>query len=293
MRARLAAALYLALVVGCAPTTPTPSVDETAIATGVPSSDAPPAATPGPGSVPLARVSAATVIVDRLPVRVDASATADSPGDLVRGDVAVLMVFGPLEFNGASWFYAQKVPNAEPGTVPALPVVLADPAEEFPLVGWIAASDASGETVAPLPPRCPTTPDFVNVSAMLDGERLACFGADPITLDGSFGCLDCGSDGSGVFEPPWLAGPSAGPLGDPTNSGRPSIALHFPPALEAPEAESLVRVTGHFDDPAAGTCEITFGDTPVAPEMAVQLCRVRFVVDSFKPLSVEEVPPAD
>ena len=292
MPARLAAALLLAVVVGCAPTTPTPSVDETASATGVPPSDAPPA-TPGPASVPLVRLSAATVIVDRLPVRVDASATADSPGDLLRGDVVVLMVFEPLEFNGASWFHAQKVPNAEPGTVPALPVVLADPAEEFPLVGWIAASDASGETVAPLAPRCPETPDFVNVSAMLDGERLACFGAEPITLDGSFGCIDCGSDGPGVFEPLWLAGPSAGPLGDPTNSGRPSISLHFAPTVEAPAEDSLVRVTGHFDDPAAETCEITFDGMPVAPEIAVELCRVRFVVDSFKPLSVEEVPPAD
>ena len=293
MRSRLAAAVFLALVVGCAPTRPTPSVDETASATDVPSTVAPPAATPGPESIPLVRVRAVKVIVDRLPVRVDASASAASPGELVRDDVAVLMVFDPLEFNGASWYYAQKVPTEPLGTLPDLPTVLADPAEEFPLRGWIAASDASGETVVALSPRCPETLDFANVSAMLGDELRSCFESDPITIDGTFGCADCGSDGPGDAKPPWLAGPSAGSLADPANSGRPSIALYFPPTLKAPEVDSLVRVTGHFVDPAASTCEMTFDGTPVAPEIADQLCTLRFVVESFKPVSSEEIPPAD
>lgn len=306
MRSPLAAAIVAALLAGCTPTVPTPSAGVTPTApsssagvtpsadvtpsggvppsaAGSPSTGAPTAGAMDPDSVPFVRTSAVTVIVDRLPVRFEPSPTGDAYGELARGDIAVLMVFRPIEANGAAWYFVQKVPVAVPGRLPDLPAVLADPAAEFPLMGWIATTDATGETVARLPPRCPAARDLVNVSAMLDGERLACFGAAPITLEGTFTCETCGSEDPGTFQPSWLAGPAAGELTDPSAPGR-WLALYVPPTLVVPAAFTVVRVTGHLDDPAARTCQLTFGGTPTDPDIAVQLCRLRFVVDAFEVL---------
>jgi hypothetical protein len=294
MRARLVAAALLALLAGCSPTPPTPSV------TGLPSpiasqsvraTDAQPAATFGPDNLLLVETNAVTVVVDRLAVRADPLASADSPGDLTRGDVAVLMVFEPIEVNGTTWYYAKQVPTPDPGRLPDLPAFLPD--QEFPLAGWIAATDETGATVKVLPPRCPSTRDLANVSAMLPGEQLACFGADSLTLEGTFTCDGCPSEDPGTWEPAWLAGGAGGRLSEPSlqESGR--VLLHLPPSIEAPAEDARVRAVGHFDDPQAATCRIVMDGVPIPERIAVGLCRQAFVVVSFTPVSVEEIPPPE
>ncbi len=298
MRRPSRAAMLLALFVGCSPTAPTAppaSVGVTANPTGVPSTDAPPsgplpAATYDPETLLLIRTGAAAVIVDSLPIRETPSLTAGSPGDFVRGDVVVLMLFEPVEVDGTLWYYVIQVTTPDPGILPDLPTPLAE--EEFALEGWIAARDETGETVAKLASRCPDETDHANVSAMLPGERLACFGSTPITLDGVFVCVDCSGDEL-TYEPEWLAGQSGGTLRDVSDSNLGTVALHFPPSVEAPEESSPIRVTGHFDDPRATTCVITVSSKTVEHEVAVQLCRLQFVVDSFEPLSSEFIPPPD
>lgn len=287
MPARLAAALLLALVVGCAPTTPTPSVHESASATGAPSTEVPPA-TPGPASVLQFHNGAARVIVDRLPIRVEPSPAGDSHGDLMRGDVVVLLVFEPVEFNGVPWYLVMQVPEPGPHGLPDLPALFPD---EETATGWIAARDATGETVAKLAPRCPETRDFANVSVMLSSEQLECFGADSIVVDGTFSCAGCEEPGTG--EPAWLVGSSGGRLSEPSVQGGGRLVLHFPPSVQAPEEDERIRVIGHFDDPLASTCRITVGGFPTAKEVADQFCRQQFVVESFELVSVEEAPPAD
>jgi hypothetical protein len=287
--APIVVALLASLVaVACTPTAPTPSPGSTDSATGAPSTVGP-SASEDPGLARLMPYNAVAVVVDRLPVRFEPSPAGESQGDLVRGDVAVLQAFEPVELEGVVWYYATQVGTDGPGKLPELPFV--NPVEET-LAGWIAASDATGETIAKLAPRCPETWDFTNLSAMLDGERLACFGAEAITLDGRFGCVGCGAE-PGTFEPAWLAGAGAGSLSAVGASGPPWIPLHFPVAVEAPANEAYVRVTGHFDDPAAITCQMAVDPKPRSFAIAVELCRQRFVVDSWEPLSSEFIPPPD
>ena len=283
MRARLAAAVLVALLTGCSPTRPTPSVAST------PSSTAP--AESAAAIDLLVPENAVSVAVDALILRVEPSRTAASTGNLVRGDVVRLVWSGPVEAEGAFWYYAIKLPTRGPGVLPALPAAL--PEEEFPLAGWIAAIDSASTTVAMIPPRCPETRDFANVSAMFPGERLACFGDASIVIDGSFGCVGCGGDDPGTFEPLWLAGRAGGLLSDPSVQQGASVPVQFPPGVDAPEADAFARFTGHFDDPRSSTCSITDTDPPTPSQIVAELCRQRFVIDSFKVLSVEEIPPPE
>ena len=124
---------------------------------------------------------------------------------------------------------------------------------------------------------------------MLPAERLACFPA-PITLTGTFGCGGCGGDGGPIVEPGWLATQFGGAnlrvrWGDEFEYQ--PVGMFFKPGgpAEPPEG-SIVKVTVHVDDPAAGTCSFVWGmDEPpftVPTEFAVPYCRERFVVDSYE-----------
>jgi hypothetical protein len=297
----LLAILGVALAVGCTTTSPTvPPASAGAVASpplgsSVPASGAPPTGpTPAPTYDPetllLVAGSAAAVVVDRLPVQTDPSAASAIPGAFLRGDVVVLGLFEPIEVDGRLWQYATQVETPEPGSLPELPThVLSG---EFVLRGWIAARDATGDTVRDLAPRCPEVVDLDNVAAMLASERLACFANDPITLDGRFGCVGCSGDEL-TYVPEWLAGQPTGMLSDVAGQGPGAVPLHFPPALEAPDENTPIRVTGHFDDSRASTCVITAGAKAVDQAVAVHHCRQAFVVDSFEPLSTEYVPPPD
>jgi hypothetical protein len=290
MRARLAAALTLALLAaGCAPA-PTASPASSASASAGPSAGqpaspptmAPSAAALDPDSVPFSPSLAVEVRAETLSVRVEPSGEAQEYGQLKRGDIAVLMVFFPVEVDGAAWWYVEEVRTEAPGKLPELPALLVDPATEFPHRGWVAATDASGETLVRLRPRCPGQVDLLNVSGMLGGERLACFGAAPIRLEGRFSCAGCATEAPGIFEPSWLATPYGGKLVVPAEPDR-RVLLWFPPGVTPPTEEQAVRVVGHFDDPAARTCQITEENVPTPPDIAVQLCRAHFVVDAFEP----------
>jgi hypothetical protein len=67
------------------------------------------------------------------------------------------------------------------------------------------------------------------------------------------------------------------------------LTIHFPPAGPArPEPGSILRVAGHFDDPAARDCRITLfatddlAELELAPATAVSACRQRFVVERYE-----------
>ena len=69
--------------------------------------------------------------------------------------------------------------------------------------------------------------------------------------------------------------------------------MRIPPesGLERPEQGSIVRVTGHFSDPASSTCSMSTFDgeqaIPVDSRTAEVLCRERFVVDGFDVLGTD------
>ena len=284
MRERLAAAVLLALLAGCSPAQPTPSVPGTVAPTPGQSVAAAPAEIDS-----LIPDNPVAVTVGELVLRVEPSLTASPVGTLKRGDLVRLMSLGPVQAEGAYWYFVTQIPAAAPGRLPALPAVQV--VDELALSGWTTVASGATMTVARLPPRCPVVRDFANVAAMFPGERLACFGPGPITLDGSFGCIGCGGEDAGTYEPPWLAGNAAGLLTDPAVPA--ALPLQFPPSVVVPEEDTFMRIVGHLDDPRSTTCSITGTDPLPPPEVVLQLCRQHFVVDSFVVRSVEEIPPPE
>ena len=151
--------------------------------------------------------------------------------------------------------------------------------------GYVAASSGQVEYLALLPNRCDELePDLASLTSHKAWERLACFGDRSLTLTGTYGCPVCGAFEPGTYEPGWLASPeNLSFLGWPA-----PITLHFPPelGLVGPANGSIVRVTGHFSDPASATCVISGApghfDEPVDPLHAEIWCREQFVVESYE-----------
>lgn len=153
-------------------------------------------------------------------------------------------------------------------------------------------SQAAGPT-ATLPAHCVTQPTDINTLIDLDssgpqdpgGDAIACYGDSELTFDATWlggGEADCPA----APEPAWLAcSPfSLQPSGDTRKVGAPQlfVAIHPRASVSMPfEPYAQVRVTGHFDDPAAQTCrETQLGDAQTLAPAAeiIERCRREFVV---------------
>jgi hypothetical protein len=240
---------------------------------------------------------AVRVGVATLDVRERPSPGANKIGAMVRDDVAVLEGYGPIRAGGFTWYEAARVEGLR-GELPALP---ADPLDGSwnQLAGWIAVGDDAGSFVSSLRPRCPTAVDLVTLSAMLEGERLACLGGKTITLEGTYGCVDCGGAIPGEFLPVWLATPLApGFLSARSERRLGPLALYFPPNTARPVNGSIIRVKGHVDDPLAATCSVSVASgsdpetlVPLDHEDAVMYCRQRLVAESYDVLGTDPAVP--
>ena len=117
-----------------------------------------------------------------------------------------------------------------------------------PMPSW-----SSSRRAAPM-----VTPTSRSSRASSEWERLACYGDRSITLEGVLGCGGCGGAVPGIFEPEWLASPMNYDLlsVDPSEHLGPFMTYWSPDGPERPDAGSIVRITGHFDDPAAEGCRV-------------------------------------
>ncbi|HET9880081.1 MAG TPA: SH3 domain-containing protein [Candidatus Limnocylindria bacterium] len=188
--------------------------------------------------------------------------------------------WGPVSGEGFAWYPVRRL--GELTELPALPTELPDGA-----VGWAAAGDPETAYLELVAPRCPARPATLAIlESMLRWERLSCFGPEAITIDGTFGCAGCGGATVGSFEPEWLASPSTfAPLSVDPNARIGPFDLRFKPdGPAAPAPGSTVRLTGHFDDPAAAGCTVAPGDPPMAIDSATAAlwCREQFVVDALE-----------
>jgi hypothetical protein len=264
------------------PLSPQPS------ASGIPGpsaspSGASPAATPG-GSTPaprelprgLERDAIAEVVVDggvrvRSRPSVDAESIKYEP--LLRRGDAVFIVDGPVRADGYDWYMVQSLPGGTELDVDGGPF------------GWVAAASRDGEAWvedrAQTP--CPKLPDEGRdvVGALPEEVLVHCFGGTEIAFDVEAN-VHC--EGPNAFDPAWLAvgcgaiaGDSCGTCGIPI-AGAPSAGIVLPR-----EELATWSMRGHFDDPAAASCQMnaTAGLGDPSPELVVHRCRTIFVVTSL------------
>ena len=215
--------------------------------------------------------SIVVVSVDTLQIRAEPGLAAAVVGTASEGDrFYVLYVFGPVVADGLAWYRLTTAGDS---------------------VLWAAAGSGDDRYLEIVPPDCPAAdPDLATLTDMLnDWDRLACFGDRQLTIEGTYGCPGgCGGTTAGDFDPGWLAFPTTFHFLWVDHPADPrSLELHFSPDFSVPPAEgSIVRVTGHFSDPASTTCTMsTFdGEQAIAvdPRTAELYCREQFVVDAFE-----------
>ena len=194
--------------------------------------------------------------------------------------------FGPVEAGDTIWYPVGSLGITE------LPAPGGEPFEALH-VGWMAIGDGTDAFVELVAPRCTDDePTLELLQSLTDWERLACYGDRSITIEGTYGCGGCGGLSPGTFEPEWLASPLNFDLMSVDAQERIGpFAMRFSPdGPERPEAASILRVTGHFDDPAAVGCIVAPGEPPVAIDgvVAELYCREQFVVDSYEVTGVDE-----
>lgn len=163
------------------------------------------------------------------------------------------------------------------------------------LVPDVGESSPSPSISAPSPSMSPSA-DCVNppvdITSLIDvDDPVACYGDAPITFDAEVvaGIADCPV----VVEPAWLSCPQTFLMlvGETRKVGAPMLSVAVDPAsgvsVGAPNTD--VRVTGHFDDPAAQSCretELGGGATSLAPAAeTMERCRRTFVVTEVVPLA--------
>lgn len=238
-----------------------PTLEPTVTPVPTPGFDAPAGILP-----PNSRV---VVVVDALQVREQPGLNAAVVDTLPAGTIVELArgYIDPEVVDGIDWYHVHY--NGD-------------------LAGSIAAGVGGDRYLELLPARCEAgDPDLAALMSITAWERLACFGDRSITVTGTYGCPVCGiAYPRGGYEPHWLANPDTlAALGWPD-----VITLHFSPAagLDAPPNASIVKVTGHFSDPASSTCVImpTMDGVPIGaevdPVIAELWCREQFVVDAYE-----------
>ena len=287
------------LVAACSPSAGPPSPSDPPLSTvpspsDVPSATSAPAATPSLSSVaspsPEASLSLGTdviaeVVTTDLVMRTAPEVSAESivfPGRLNPGD-RLYLVEGPVSADGFEWYlgspYAARVNEEADGA-----------SLVWVRFGWVAAADKAGEAwIAPIEPECPAVASVASLAALPLEMRLACFGQEPVTLEGEVSCSIAGPP-IPTPEPDWLTWnacymvPPGAPPYEPTGGSREVITVHYPPGAE--RVESALSLTGHFDDPRSSECRAN-APTPEGDlyseglnDREAQLrCRASFVVD--------------
>ncbi|MEX2522359.1 MAG: hypothetical protein WD736_06350 [Chloroflexota bacterium] len=130
------------------------------------------------------------------------------------------------------------------------------------------------------------------VTLIFQSDSVACYGNESLTVDATLMGGPGAIDGPCVdIEPAWLGCDSSvalAPIHD-RNKFSPWLLVAVDPASGIGTDELIdtnVRVTGHYDDPAAQTCR--FDETYVPPPTDVDWiegCRSTFVVASIEPLT--------
>lgn len=173
-------------------------------------------------------------------------------------------------------------PTATPGATPtATPAPTATPTPAATLAATASATRAG------CPPAPTTAAEMLHIGIF---TAASCFDASDLAIDGyTLGCGGCGGADEYDRTPSWLAmfipayfmGPTPGEAGiDPTVG----FPFFVDPALglTVPPPDTLVHVTGHFNDPIALTCQVVPKPGTLAPPLdaneVIASCQASFVV---------------
>lgn len=259
--------------------TPSATATSTPLATAEP--------TPDPATDALASGTIAVVTVNDLNVRDRPAPDGRSYGHMSAG-TRVFVVQGPEQAGGYGWYQVATVDWGNES---------APCGEGCPRSGWVAGTTGAHETwLSPEELRCPSEPKLKAFARLNPFERLACYGDQPLTLQGAIWQPCCGYVGAMVYEPNWLSWPSGPPSLSYTETlSYSGVQLRFDPdaRLEEPDYADIVRVTGHMDDPAAATCTVRVDESALYQDPTLTAdpeelayapigCRTQFVVDSIE-----------
>ena len=173
-------------------------------------------------------------------------------------------------------------PSATPTPAVAIPSTTSIPSATLPSPTPVPTQTPAAGCVNP-------PPDIAALSDQTD--PIACYGNAPLVLDAYL--LVAQVDYVVTVEPAWLGSPSTDLMlvGETRKVGAPDLLVAVDPASGVSLGKFVdtnVRITGHYDDPAAQTCRETGRvaalGTPEPAALTVEGCRRRFVVTQVVPL---------
>lgn len=270
------------------PASEAPSIASTPAPT--PSGSPPPASSQEPIALPLGPDVIAEVVTTDLVMRTAPEVSPEStiyPGRLGPGD-RVYLVDGPVSADGFEWYlgspYEARVNKEADAT-----------SQVWVRFGWVAAADKTGEAwIIPIEADCLPDATVENLAELPFELRLACYGKEPISLEGNVTCADFGPP-IPTPKPAWLTWdachivPSDAPPYDYLGGSQQFIPIHYPPEDE--RLTGALSITGHFDDQRSIQCR-QFIPTPEGDVYSQDLhhrdqqlrCRASFVVDRAEPI---------
>jgi hypothetical protein len=291
---------WLAVEVSPSPSVPVTSLVESPSQGSTPSLAASPSDGPTPSLVAMPVVtvpagilppgSQAIVAVDGLRLRSDPSTTATVRSTVAKGDTVTIIhsIEFPLPViaEGMSWYLVQP-PSGDPTTS-----------------GWVSAGEGGSQYLTPSSPS--TCEDLqaatVTLAQLIQAgswHRLACLGDTPVTITGviDFHCQGGLREGS-IYEPAWMVDwcptQTLTPAETVTQEFHDTLDMVAAPGGPAvQERGTIVRVTGHFDDPASTSCVIESADRPFRTwdGATTLLCREQFVITAIEKTGFKTLPP--
>jgi len=204
----------------------------------------------------------------------DHSESAEQLGELPSVGTDLFFIEGPVESEGYVWWRVQAYDTTHPSAASAP-------------IGWVisAVVNADEPPVLGYVPECPSGPiNAEDWQALPSYIALACFGSQPVTVEGRMTCSLAEVDGT-ITGPDWLQSPVNCQFATADGTPLGVVQGGWPEQLSPGEVvDGRFAVTGHLDDPQAGSCVSGGGDGGPTTEQAVQLCRQLFVRDSISRL---------
>ena len=232
----------------------------------------------------------AEVVTTDLVMRTGPAVSPESviyPGRLGPGD-RLYLVDGPVPADGFEWYLASPYEARVNDQ--------GDASQGWVRFGWVAAADKTGEPwIVPVEADCSADATVDTLADLPPELRLACFGDEPISLEGNVTCPDFGVP-TPTPEPAWLTWggclmvPPDAPPYDQLGGPQRVIAIHYPP--DAERLTGALRISGHFDDARSAECKF-FVPTEEGDVYTQDLyhreqtlrCRASLVVDLAEPMA--------